>query len=139
MTAGMAFEALNHAGHLNANLLVILNDNQMSIDPNVGALKDYLLDISTSYTYNKLKDEVWNWLGKLKTLGPIAQDMVSKVENAIKTTLLKQSNLFESFNFRYFGPVDGHDVIRLTQVLKDIKNIPWTEIIACVNEKGKGL
>lgn len=138
MTAGMAFEALNHAGHLKANLLVILNDNQMSIDPNVGALKDYLLDISTSYTYNKLKDEIWNWLGKLKKLGPIAQDIASKVENAIKTSLLKQSNLFESLNFRYFGPVDGHDVIRLTQVLNDIKNIPGPKLLHVLTKKGKG-
>lgn len=138
MTAGMAFEALNHAGHLKANLLVILNDNQMSIDPNVGALKEYLLDISTSYTYNKLKDEIWQWLGKLKKLGPIAQDIASKVENAIKTSLLKQSNLFESLNFRYFGPVDGHDVIRLTQVLHDIKHIPGPKLLHVLTKKGKG-
>ncbi len=138
MTAGMAFEALNHAGHLKANLLVILNDNQMSIDPNVGALKDYLLDISTSYTYNKLKDEIWNWLGKLKKLGPLAQDTVSKIEHAIKTSLLHQSNLFESLNFRYFGPVDGHDVIRLTQVLNDIKNIQGPKLLHVITKKGKG-
>lgn len=138
MTAGMAFEALNHAGHLNANLLVILNDNQMSIDPNVGALKDYLLDISTSHTYNKLKDEVWNWLGKLKKLGPIAQEIASKIENAVKTSLLKQSNLFESLNFRYFGPVDGHDVIRLAQVLNDIKHIQGPKLLHVLTKKGKG-
>lgn len=138
MTAGMAFEALNHAGHLNANLLVILNDNQMSIDPNVGALKDYLLDISTSHTYNKLKDEIWTWLGKLKKLGPIAQDIASKVENAIKTSLLKQSNLFESLNFRYFGPVDGHDVVRLVQVLNDLKHIPGPKLLHVLTKKGKG-
>jgi 1-deoxy-D-xylulose-5-phosphate synthase len=138
MTAGMAFEALNHAGHLKSNLLVILNDNQMSIDPNVGALKDYLLDISTSYTYNKLKDELWNWLGKLKNLGPIAREMASKIENAIKTSLLKQSNLFEALNFRYFGPVDGHDVIRLVQVLNDIKHIHGPKLLHVITKKGKG-
>lgn len=138
MTAGMAFEALNHAGHLKANLLVILNDNQMSIDPNVGALKDYLLDISTSYTYNKLKDEIWNWLGKIKKLGPIAQEFASKIENAIKTSLLQQSNLFESLNFRYFGPVDGHDVVRLVQVLNDIKQIPGPKLLHVLTKKGKG-
>ncbi len=138
MTAGMAFEALNHAGHLSADLLVILNDNQMSIDPNVGALKDYLLDISTSHTYNKLKDEIWNWLGRLKKLGPLAQEMASKIENAIKTALLKQSNLFESINFRYFGPVDGHDVIRLTHVLNDIKHIPGPKLLHVLTKKGKG-
>ena len=138
MTAGMAFEALNHAGHLKANILVILNDNQMSIDPNVGALKEYLLDISTSYTYNKIKDELWNWLGKLKKLGPLAQEMASKVESAIKTSLLHQSNLFEALNFRYFGPVDGHDVIRLVQVLHDIKQIPGPKLLHVLTKKGKG-
>lgn len=138
MTAGMAFEALNHAGHLKANLLVILNDNQMSIDPNVGALKDYLLDISTSYTYNKIKDELWNWLGKLKKLGPIAQELASKLENAIKAAILHQSNLFEALGFRYFGPVDGHDVIRLVQVLNDIKNIQGPILLHVLTKKGKG-
>jgi len=138
MTAGMVFEALNHAGHLKANLLVILNDNQMSIDPNVGALKDYLLDISTSYTYNKIKDELWNWLGKLKKLGPIAQEVASKLENAIKVAILHQSNLFEALGFRYFGPVDGHDVVRLVQVLNDIKNIQGPILLHVLTKKGKG-
>jgi len=139
MTAGMAFEALNHAGHLKANLLVILNDNHVSIDPNVGALSDYLLDISTSQTYNKLKDEIWKWLGKLSKLGPIAQDIASKVENAIKTSLLKHSNLFEALNFRYFGPVDGHDVERLIQVLNDIKNIPGPNFCTLLQKKAKDI
>ncbi len=138
MTAGMAFEALNHAGHLKANLLVVLNDNQMSIDPNVGALKDYLLDIATSHTYNKLKDEVWKWLGKLSKLGSNAQELASKVETAIKTSILKQSNLFESLNFRYFGPVDGHDVVRLVQVLKDIKDLQGPILLHVLTKKGKG-
>ena len=96
MTAGMAFEALNHGGISNSNLLVILNDNCMSIDPNVGALKEYLTDITTSPTYNKFKDDIWKLLGKMSKFGPTAQDIVSKVENGIKTVLLKQSNLFES-------------------------------------------
>src|SRR6201984_2414762 len=115
MTAGLAFEGLNHAGATNANLLVVLNDNCMSIDPNVGALKEYLTDITTSHTYNQMKDDVWNMLGKLSAFGKSAQDIVSKVQASIKTSLLKQSNLFESLNFRYFGPVDGHDVVRLTK------------------------
>src|ERR1700742_4986722 len=106
MTAGISFEALNHAGIENSNLLIILNDNNMSIDPNVGALKDYLTDITTSTTYNKFKDEVWNLLGKLSKFGKNAQEIVSKIENGIKSTLLSQSNLFESLNLRYFGPVD---------------------------------
>jgi 1-deoxy-D-xylulose-5-phosphate synthase len=103
MTAGLAFEGLNHAGfEKDANLLVILNDNCMSIDPNVGALKEYLTDITTSHTYNKVKDEVWNWLGVISKFGPDAQKIASKVSHALKSTLLNQSNLFESLNFRYF-------------------------------------
>src|SRR5882724_5891102 len=116
MTAGLAFEGLNHAGVENANLLVVLNDNCMSIDPNVGALKEYLTDITTSHTYNKAKDKIWELLGKISKFGPNAQEIASKVENAVKTSLLKQSNLFESLKLRYFGPVDGHDVVRLTKV-----------------------
>src|SRR2546423_3852926 len=101
MTAGMAFEALNHAGVENSNLLVILNDNCMSIDPNVGALKEYLTDITTSQTYNKVKDEVWKILGVLKNIGGgTAREIASKIQSALKSTLIKQSNLFESLSFR---------------------------------------
>lgn len=138
MTAGIAFEALNHAGIENSNLLVILNDNCMSIDPAVGALKEYLTDIATSHTYNKVKDEVWNLLGKVSKFGPNAQAIASKVENAVKSALLKQSNYFESLNFRYFGPVDGHDVVHLAKVLDDLKDIPGPKILHCITKKGKG-
>ena len=138
MTAGMAFEALNHGGTAHSNLLVVLNDNCMSIDPNVGALKEYLTDITTSHTYNKVKNEIWNLLGKMSKFGPTAQDIVSKVENGIKSSLLKQSNLFESLKFRYFGPIDGHDVERLTKVLQDLKDIPGPKILHCLTQKGKG-
>ena len=138
MTAGLAFEGLNHAGAVNSNLLVVLNDNCMSIDPNVGALKDYLTDITTSHTYNNVKDEVWKLLGKLSTFGKNAQQIVSKVQNSIKSSLLKQSNLFESLKFRYFGPVDGHDVIRLAQVMRDLKDIPGPKILHVLTVKGKG-
>lgn len=138
MTAGLAFEGLNHAGIANSNLLVVLNDNCMSIDPNVGALKEYLTDITTSHTYNKVKDEVWKLLGHISKFGPNAQEIASKVENAFKTTLLKQSNLFESLKFRYFGPVDGHDVVRLSKILKDLKDIPGPKILHCLTVKGKG-
>lgn len=138
MTGGMAFEAMNHAGVSDSNILIILNDNCMSIDPNVGALKDYLTDITTSKVYNKLKDEVWNMLGKLSHLGKNAQEIVSKVENGIKSTLLSQSNLFESLNLRYFGPVDGHDVDHLVHVLRDLKNIKGPKLLHCVTVKGKG-
>lgn len=138
MTAGLAFEGLNHAGVENANMLVVLNDNCMSIDPNVGALRDYLTDITTSHTYNKFKDEVWKILGKISKFGPNAQEIASKVENAIKTSVLKQSNIFESLKFRYFGPVDGHDVVHLTKILKDLRDIPGPKILHVLTMKGKG-
>ena len=138
LTGGMAFEALNHAGVSGTNLLIILNDNCMSIDPNVGALKDYLTDITTSHTYNKVKDEVWNVLGKLSKFGSSAQEIISKVEGAIKSAVLKQSNLFESLNLRYFGPVDGHDVDHLVEILRDLKDIPGPKILHCITVKGKG-
>jgi len=139
MTAGMAFEGLNHAGfEKDANLLVVLNDNCMSIDPNVGALKEYLTDITTSHTYNKVKDEVWKLLGKISKFGPDAQTVASKISTALKGSILKQSNLFESFNFRYFGPVDGHDVIGLAKVMEDLKDIPGPKLLHIVTMKGKG-
>jgi 1-deoxy-D-xylulose-5-phosphate synthase len=138
MTAGLAFEGLNHAGIENSNILVILNDNCMSIDPNVGALKEYLTDIATSHTYNKVKDEVWNLLGKVSKFGPNAQSIAAKIEHAVKSVLLKQSNYFESLNFRYFGPVDGHDVEHLSRVLNDLKDIPGPKILHCITKKGKG-
>jgi 1-deoxy-D-xylulose-5-phosphate synthase len=138
MTAGMAFEAMNHAGVSNTNLLIVLNDNCMSIDPNVGALKDYLTDITTSRTYNKLKDDIWNILGKLGKFGPNAQVIASKIEGGLKSSLLKHSNLFESLKLRYFGPVDGHDLNHLIQIFKDLKNIPGPKILHCITTKGKG-
>ena len=138
MTAGMSFEALNQAGAMRNNMIVVLNDNCMSIDPNVGALKEYLTDITTSRTYNKVRDELWNVLGKLSKFGPNPQQIARKVEAAMKATLLKQSNLFEALNFRYFGPVDGHDVQHLVEVLNDLKSIPGPKLLHCVTVKGKG-
>ena len=138
MTGGMAFEAMNHAGVSNSNLIIVLNDNCMSIDPNVGALKEYLTDISTSQIYNKVRDETWKILGKVSKFGPNAQELVAGVENSIKTFLLKESNLFESFNLRYFGPVDGHDVNHLVHVFNDLKQIPGPKILHCITKKGKG-
>jgi 1-deoxy-D-xylulose-5-phosphate synthase len=138
MTAGLAFEGLNHGGVEDSNLLVVLNDNCMSIDPNVGALKEYLTDIATSHTYNKVKDEVWNLLGKVSKFGPNAQAIVQKFENALKSALLRHSNMFESLKFRYFGPIDGHDVNHLVKVFNDLKAIPGPKILHCVTVKGKG-
>jgi 1-deoxy-D-xylulose-5-phosphate synthase len=139
LTAGLAFEGMNHAGSINdANLLIILNDNCMAIDPNVGALKEYLTDITTSPTYNKVKDDIWNLLGKMSTFGKSAREIVQKVENAMKGALLSQSNFFEALNLRYFGPIDGHDIDHLTAVLKDLKDIPGPKILHCLTVKGKG-
>ncbi|TCC94227.1 1-deoxy-D-xylulose-5-phosphate synthase [Pedobacter frigiditerrae] len=138
MTAGLAFEGLNHAGIENSNLLVVLNDNCMSIDPNVGALKEYLTSITTSKSYNRFRDDVSNVLTKLSELGPNAHKYVKKIEKSIKGTLLKQSNMFEALNFRYFGPVDGHDVKRLASIIKDLKDIPGPKLLHCVTVKGKG-
>jgi len=138
MTAGLAFEGLNHGGVANTNMIVILNDNCMSIDPNVGALKEYLTDISTSHTYNKVKDEVWNLLGKISKFGPNAQEIAARVENAVKHSLLKNSNYFESLQWRYFGPIDDHDTIRVKKVLEDLKDIPGPKILHCLTTKGKG-
>lgn len=138
MTGGLAFEGMNHAGVSNSNLLIILNDNCMSIDPNVGALKDYLTDITTSHTYNKMRDEAWKLLGKISKFGTSAREIAGKVENSFKTLLLSQSNMFESFNLRYFGPVDGHDVNHLTSVLSDLRDIPGPKLLHCITRKGKG-
>ena len=138
MTAGIAFEGLNHAGVENTNLLVILNDNCMSIDPAVGALKEYLTDISTSKTYNRARNKIWKVLGKISQFGPNAQKIAKKVEGAVKTTLLGESNYFESLNFRYFGPIDGHDAKHVAEILNDLKNIPGPKILHCLTVKGKG-
>ena len=138
MTAGLAFEGLNHAGIENSNLLVVLNDNCMSIDPNVGALKDYLLKISTSKVYNETKNEIWSLLGKLSKFGSSAKEIVKRTEKALKSSLLKNSNLFESLNFRYFGPVDGHNIEKLVETFEKLKTIPGPKILHCITTKGKG-
>ncbi len=138
MTAGLAFEGLNHAGIEKSNLLVILNDNCMSIDPNVGALKEYLTSITTSKSYNRFRDDVYHVLTKLSDLGPNAQKYAKKIQKSIKGTLLKQSNFFEALNFRYFGPVDGHDVKNLASIIKDLSAIPGPKLLHCVTVKGKG-
>ncbi|MFN8210571.1 MAG: 1-deoxy-D-xylulose-5-phosphate synthase [Bacteroidales bacterium] len=138
MTAGMAFEGLNNAGIEKSNILVILNDNNIAIDPNVGALKEYLLDITTSKTYNRFKDDVWKILGKIGKLGPNARSLAQQLESGLKSTILDKSNLFEGMNFRYFGPIDGHDLLHLVDVLNDLKNIPGPKLLHCITVKGKG-
>ncbi|MCF8213957.1 MAG: 1-deoxy-D-xylulose-5-phosphate synthase [Chitinophagaceae bacterium] len=138
MTAGMAFEAMNHAGVTDADMLVILNDNCMSIDPNVGSLREYLTDITTSHTYNKLKDDIWNTLGKLPIGGNFSREMASKLEHSIKGFINKRSNLFESMNMRYFGPIDGHNITKLVDTLKDLRDIPGPKLLHIITTKGKG-
>ena len=138
LTGGIAFEGLNHAGTEDTNLLIILNDNCMSIDPAVGALKEYLTDIATSKTYNKAKNKLWKILGKISRFGPNAQKIAQKIEGAVKSSILGESNYFESLNFRYFGPIDGHDVNHLAKVLRELKSIPGPKILHCVTKKGKG-
>jgi 1-deoxy-D-xylulose-5-phosphate synthase len=138
MTGGMAFEGLNNASVNKSDLLVILNDNNMAIDPSVGGMSNYLLNISKSQTYNRLKKDIWEGLGKLNGFGPKARRLVQKTENAIKSMLLKQSNLFEGLGFRYFGPVDGHDVVYLAEVLQSLSQIPGPKLLHVITKKGKG-
>lgn len=138
MTAGLAFEGMNHAGVADTDLLIILNDNCMSIDPNVGALKEYLTDITTSQTYNKFKDDIWKALGKLPVGGHFSRDIASKIEHSIKGFISRSSNLFESLNLRYFGPIDGHNITKLVDTLNDLKNIPGPKLLHIMTVKGKG-
>ncbi len=138
ITGGMAFEGLNNAAVNKSDLLVILNDNNMAIDPNVGGMSNYLLNISKSQTYNRIKNDIWEGLGKLNGFGPKARRLVQKTENAIKSMLLKQSNLFEGLGFRYFGPVDGHNVVYLTEVLESLSHIPGPKLLHVITKKGKG-
>ena len=138
LTAGLAFEGLNHAGVSDTDLLIILNDNCMGIDPNVGALKEYLTDITTSYTYNKIKDDIWKALGKLPVGKNFTREMASKLEHSIKGFINKNSNLFEALKLRYFGPIDGHNITKLVDTLKDLKNIPGPKILHIITVKGKG-
>ena len=138
LTAGLAFEAMNHAGIEKSNVLIILNDNNMSIDPNVGALKEYLTDITTSHTYNDLRDNVWKALGKLPIGKNYTREMASKVEASLKGLVSKSSNLFEALQLRYFGPIDGHNVTKLIDTLNDLKDIPGPKILHIKTVKGKG-
>ena len=138
MTAGLAFEAMNHAGIEKSNVLIILNDNCMSIDPNVGALKEYLTDITTSQTYNKIRDDFWKALGKLPVGKTFSRSMASKLEASLKGMVSKSSNLFEALQLRYFGPIDGHNITKLVDTLKDLKDIPGPKLLHIKTVKGKG-
>lgn len=138
MTAGLAFEGMNHAGVAGADILIILNDNCMGIDPNVGALKEYLTDITTSPTYNKVKDDVWKLMGKLPVGKNFSRAMVHKLAEGMKGMVSSSANLFESLKLRYFGPIDGHNVAKLVDTLKDLREIPGPKILHVITTKGKG-
>ena len=138
MTAGLAFEGMNHAGIENSNVLIILNDNCMSIDPNVGALKEYLTDITTSHSYNKIRDDFWKALGKLPVGKTFSRNVASKFEASLKGMISKSSNLFEALKLRYFGPIDGHNITKLVDTLKDLKDISGPKLLHIRTVKGKG-
>lgn len=137
MTAGLAFEAMNNAGAMNSDVLVILNDNCMSIDPNVGALKEYLTEITTSKTFNKLRDEIYDMLGHFKSAGEKMRKVASKLEKAV-TAAITPGGLFQALGFKYYGPVDGHNVDTMRRYLEDLKDIPGPKLLHAVTVKGKG-
>ena len=135
MTGGLAFEGLNNAGaSKQTNLLVILNDNNMAIDQATGALKNYLLKISTSVHYNRFKQRLWGLMSHTPRLLRLCQ----KAGNAVKQGLLNNSNLFESLNFRYFGPIDGHNLPELVRVLAALRRIEGPKLLHVMTVKGKG-
>lgn len=137
MTGGQAFEALNNAGAMKSDVLVILNDNNMSIDPNVGALKEYLADVTSSRTFNKFRDELYDLLGHFRSAGDKMRKMASRLEAAF-TAALTPGSLFRSLGFKYYGPVDGHDVNGLRKTLEDLKEIKGPKLLHVVTVKGKG-
>jgi 1-deoxy-D-xylulose-5-phosphate synthase len=136
LTGGMAYEALNNAASSPNNLLIILNDNQMSISANVGGMSNYLLDIATSQTYNKFRTEFATGLEKV--VGKERRDVLSKMNTSIKAMLSKQGNIFEGLKIRYFGITDGHDVLHLVEMLEDLKKIKGPKVLHCRTKKGKG-
>lgn len=137
MSGGQAFEALNNAGAMKSDLLVILNDNRMSIDPNVGALKEYLADLTTSRTFNKVRDEVYDLLGHFRSAGDKMRKIASRLESAMMAALTPGS-LFRSLGFKYYGPMDGHDINGLKKTLEDLKEVKGPKLLHIVTVKGKG-
>lgn len=138
MSGGLAFEGLNNAGTAGTDLLVVLNDNRISIDPNVGALHEYLARVSASGSWNALKGEVWELLDKLKGLGGgTLQRLVSRLEDGVKAALTP-GMLFEALGFRYIGPVDGHDVVDLARNLRKLRALPGPILLHTLTVKGKG-
>ncbi len=138
MTGGLAFEALNNMASTKADILVVLNDNNMAIDPAVGGFSEYLVDIATSSTYNKIRTEITRALERFRPTEHRSRDLITKINNSLKNLLTKQSNIFEGLNIRYFGPVDGHDVVYLSRILRDLTKIPGPKILHVITKKGKG-
>ena len=133
LTGGLAFEGLNNAGAKQSDILVILNDNQISIDPNVGALHNHLLKITTSQIYNETKNRIWNIIGSRKL-----RSLFQRFSFSTKVAFFRSGSLFESLGFRYFGVVDGNDLPKLIKTLGHIKNIPGPKLLHIITKKGKG-
>lgn len=138
MTGGLAFEGLNNASVNPNNLLIILNDNNMAIDHSVGGLSQYLVDITTSQAYNKMRYDVYRGLKKINLIDDSRRDDILRFNNSLKALLTQQHNLFEGFSIRYFGPVDGHDVGYLVKLLNDIKDMQGPKLLHIKTKKGKG-
>jgi 1-deoxy-D-xylulose-5-phosphate synthase len=138
MTGGMAFEALNNMAASDPDMLVILNDNNMAIDKVTGGLSQYLLDISTSRTYNNLRSRITRLLDKICPSNSSRKNLLTKFNNGIKNLINRQSNMFEGLNIRYFGPADGHDVTYLVRILQDLKKIKGPKMLHVITVKGKG-
>lgn len=137
MTGGMAFEALESAGHMNSNMIVILNDNEMSIDPNVGAMAEYLSRVRSNPSYTKSKEEVEDLLKKIPAIGGKMFKAADRLKDSLKY-LLVPGVLFEEFGFKYYGPVNGHDLSALLTVLDNVKNMNHPVLVHVVTQKGKG-
>jgi 1-deoxy-D-xylulose-5-phosphate synthase len=138
MTGGLAFEALNNAGHLRTPMLVVLNDNEMSISPNVGALNTYLTKIVTNPLYNKIRDEIWNISGKIPFGKSTARTFLHRIEDSLKS-LLVPGMLFEELGFRYIGPLDGHNLIDIISALEGVKDLKTPVLLHIKTKKGKGM
>ena len=138
MTGGLAFEGLNNAGHLRKQLLVILNDNEMSISPNVGAIRTHLTHIITNPLYNRVRDEIWRLTGSLPIGRKLTRTFIKKIEEGLKN-LIVPGIIFDELGFRYFGPIDGHDVDELVHTLENIKNIKTPVLLHVITKKGKGM
>lgn len=138
MTGGLAFEGLNNASSQPNDILIILNDNDMAIDNNVGGIKDYLVKMTTSHTYNRVRNDVYQKFKKGNLINEKGKNFILRFNNSLKALLTKQQNLFEGFNIRYFGPVDGHDLPNLIRVLQNLKDMTGPKILHIHTIKGKG-